>query len=157
MSTIRPLWVSKSLLFFSLYHRKEAKNPWQEALINVDVFNDTLNNEWLNRRNRNVSELSGHKVFVSVTPINFARDGFALEWNNNGQEQALIAPFSTYNANGDFNHPDVKTAYLNYCKRVIEFFGPDYLAIGIEVNLLRKNSNQWTWDKYVELNQYGYS
>jgi hypothetical protein len=33
-----------------------------------------------------------------------------------------------------YDHPDVKAAYLRYCRKSIEFFKPDTLAIGIEVN-----------------------
>src|SRR5581483_7667093 len=52
---------------------------------------------------------------------------------------------------------DVETAYLNYCKRVIAYFHPDYFAMGIEVNLLRKNSGQTAWASYIAFHQHVYS
>ncbi len=69
----------------------------------------------------------------------------------------LVSPFDAHATNGDFNHADVKTAYLNYCKRVIQYFNPDFLAIGIEVTLLRKNTNNATWLKYKALNEFVYT
>ena len=45
---------------------------------------------------------------------------------------------------------------MNYALRAIEFFEPDYLAIGIEVNLLMVNRPE-LWPSYVELHQFVYS
>ena len=97
-----------------------------------------------------------HKKYVAVTPINLARDELA-PWRDTANELPLPAPFDTHSANGDFNAPDVKTAYLNYCLRVIEYLDPDYLAIGIEVNLLRRNTDAATWAKYLELHEHVYT
>jgi hypothetical protein len=44
---------------------------------------------------------------------------------------------------------------LNYCKRAVEFFHPDYLAIGIEINELVFNAPA-NFPAYVELHQYVY-
>jgi hypothetical protein len=49
----------------------------------------------------------------------------------------------------------VKTAYLNYCKRAIDFFEPDYFNMAIEANLLYVN-NQLVWSDYLELHIYIY-
>jgi len=37
------------------------------------------------------------------------------------------------------SHPQVKTAFLNYARRVIEYFKPEYLITGIEANLTVRN------------------
>jgi hypothetical protein len=55
----------------------------------------------------------------------------------------------------EFDDPEVKQGYLNYCRRAIEHFNPDYLAIGIEVNELRANSPE-RWPHLVELHRYVY-
>jgi hypothetical protein len=49
----------------------------------------------------------------------------------------------------------VKKAYVNYCKRAIDFFHPDYLAIGIEVNELAFNAPA-NAPAYAELHEYVY-
>lgn len=50
----------------------------------------------------------------------------------------------------------MKTAYLNYCRRVVDYFDPDYLAFGIEVNLLKHNTPA-AWAAYLELHQHVYA
>jgi hypothetical protein len=56
----------------------------------------------------------------------------------------------------NFNHPDVKTAYLNYCRRLIDFFSPAFINIGIEANLLMEKAPQH-WNAYMELHRHIYS
>ena len=68
-----------------------------------------------------------------MTPSNLARDGLAL-LRDSADDMPLVAPFDTYAANGDFDHVDVRTAYLNYGKRVIQYFDPDYFAISRDLN-----------------------
>jgi hypothetical protein len=47
-------------------------------------------------------------------------------------------------------------AYLGYCRRAIDFFKPDYLAIGIEVNEIHDVGPQ-TWQAYVTLHTHVYA
>ena len=47
-------------------------------------------------------------------------------------------------------------AYLNYCRRAIEFFDPDYLAIGIETNEIHDPA-QKTWQAYAALHKHVYA
>jgi hypothetical protein len=54
-----------------------------------------------------------------------------------------------------YDDPLVKKAYLNYCRRSIEFFKPDYLAIGIEVNEIF-SAGQDKWRAYVDLHRHVY-
>lgn len=123
--------------------------PWNEALLNQS-FNQNITSEWEYRKS-NTPE--NHKVIVSITPINRQRNGLALykaEQNN----MSLPYPWDGYN----FNHLQVKTAYLNYCQRIIEFFQPDYFVMGFEVNLLINTDPTLNkWSAYVNLNQYIYS
>lgn len=55
-----------------------------------------------------------------------------------------------------YDDPLVMKAYLSYCQRMIEFFNPDYLAIGIEVNDIYKNAGPDTWRAYVTLHKHVY-
>src|SRR5262245_1931398 len=49
----------------------------------------------------------------------------------------------------------VKQAYLTYCRRSIEFFKPDYLCIGIEVNeIFSAGKDKWT--AYADLHKHVY-
>jgi hypothetical protein len=71
-----------------------------------------------------------------------------------GEEEGmeLPSPWDTIS----LNHENVKTAYLNYARRVVEFFKPNYFAIGIEVNVSINDSPE-IWEKYKELHEYVYT
>lgn len=141
-------------------HHLEEGIPWNAALADdlltpaavAFPYTNHIKTDW---DTRNAKTPATHKKYVAVTPINLARDDLA-PWRDTANEQPLQAPFDTHSANGDFNAADVKTAYLNYCLRVIEYLEPDYLAIGIEVNLLRRLTDAATWAKYLELHQHVY-
>lgn len=136
-----------------LAHHFDNGIPWNEALVDSYPYSDHIMNDWSDRLLR---MSSSHKIYVAVTPINLLRDGLAL-YRKDADDLPLESPFDTHGSNKDFNHSDVKIAYLNYCKRVIDYFNQDYFAIGIEVNLLRKNSEDLAvWSKYAELNQHVY-
>lgn len=55
-----------------------------------------------------------------------------------------------------YDDPLVMNAYLSYCRRPVEFFKPDYLAIGIEVNEIH-NLGPKEWDAYVALHKHVYA
>ncbi len=134
-------------------HHFDAGIPWNAALVDSFPYDPNIMGDWALRKGKTSAS---HKVYVSITPINLARDSIAL-LRDSADDMPLVSPFDTYAANGDFDHADVKTAYLNYCRRVIQYFDPDYLAIGIEVTLLRKNTDSATWLKYKALNEFVYS
>lgn len=134
-------------------HHFDAGVPWNAALADNFPYNANIMDDWALRKGNTPAN---HKVYVSVTPINLARDSLAL-LRDTADDMPLVSPFDTHAANGDFDHADVKTAYLNYCQRVIQYFDPDYLAIGIEVTLLRKTTDSATWLKYKALNDFVYT
>lgn len=134
-------------------HHFDGGIPWNAALTDSYPYDANIMGDWSLRKGKTPAN---HKVYVSVTPISLARTGLAL-LRDTANDMPLVSPFDTHAANGDFDHADVKTAYLNYCKRVIQFFNPDYLAIGIEVTLLRKNTDSATWLKYSALNEFVYT
>ncbi len=142
-------------------HHLEEGIPWNAALADdlltpasaAFPYTDHIKTDW---DFRNSKTPATHKKYIAVTPINLARDALA-PWRDTANEQPLQAPFDAHAANGDLDAPDVKTAYLNYCLRVIEYLDPDYLAIGIEVNLLRRLTDAATWAKYLELHEHVYT
>ncbi|HEX4925872.1 MAG TPA: hypothetical protein VFV50_17395 [Bdellovibrionales bacterium] len=132
-------------------HHFDNGIPWNEALANTYPYHSNIMNDWSARKTKTPA---GHKVYVAVTPIDGPRSGLAL-YRKESDNMTLTAPFDTHAAYFDFNHADVRAAYLNYCRRVIQYFNPDYFAIGIEVNLLRKNT-PGAWASYLALQQYIY-
>lgn len=127
-------------------HHLDAGVPWPEALEDKP-FHPKMENNWKNRREIQKSK----KVLVSVTPLNGGRNAMALYW---GEKENMPLPEKFKNL--EFDDPIVKKAYLNYCRRAVEHFGPDYLAIGIEVNELFHHSPE-KWPGFVKLYKNTYS
>jgi len=129
-------------------HRFDDGIPWNEALFDQD-FNANITADWQYRKTKTPAT---HKVIVAITPINKSHDGLA-PYKSDTNNQPLPSPWDFYT----FNNPSVKTAYLNYCKRIVNFFNPDYLIIGIDVNLLINSDETMNlWNTYLELQQYVY-
>jgi hypothetical protein len=127
-------------------HHFDNGIPWDDALTDTYPYTAKVMEDWSFRKSHIPA---GHKLYVAVTPINSMRDGLAPLWNENGDNQPLTGTVWEGRA---FNHADVKAAYLNYCKRVIAYFNPDYLAVGIEANLVMMNIKP-QWAAYLELQQ----
>ena len=143
--------VNSTSQFISQYgdivsHHLDAGVPWVEAL-DGKPYHNNLANDWENRRN--VSK--GKKVFVSVTPLNGGRNDIALY---RGKDENMPLPDAFKGKSLDDSI--IKRAYLNYCRSAIEFFSPDYFAIGIEVNELIHNTPAM-WTQFVELYKYVYA
>jgi hypothetical protein len=128
-------------------HHFDNGVPWVESLADDD-FNVHVQNDWNFRKSRTPSN---HKVYLSVTPINSSRSGLAA-YHGEIDNMALPEPWDSYT----FNDQNVKTAYLNYCQRIIDFFEPDYFNMAIEINLLYAN-NPTVWSDYLELHEFVYT
>lgn len=128
-------------------HHFDNGVPWVEAEHN-DPFHINITNDWQFRKN---STPQGHKIYVSVTPIDFVRTGIA-KYRAAEEDMELPEPWDAYS----FNDEPVKTAYLNYCKRIIDFFEPDFFNMAIEANLLYFNHSPF-WDDYLELHEFIYN
>jgi hypothetical protein len=127
-------------------HHFDDGLPWQESF-DGNAYPSGIISDW---QFRLANTPATHKKYVAVTPINISRNGLAPNRTSIGSEP-LQSPWINYS----FNHPDVKTAYLNYCRRVAEFFQPDYFVIGIEVNLLIDADTTLTlWNRYLELHKF---
>ena len=126
-------------------HHFDGGIPWVEALDGAE-YSDHLRDDWEFARSRTKS---GHKVYVAISPLADDRESLAKYWGET-DNMALPAPWKDY----ALNQGEVKTAFLNYSKATIKFFDPDYLAIGIEVNIAIKNPE--VWQAYKELYSYVY-
>jgi hypothetical protein len=127
-------------------HHFDNGVPWPEAL-NGEDFSQNVIDDWNFRKSK---AKPSHQTYVSVTPINFSRDALAV-YRGTEDNMPLPAPWDSYS----FNDENVKTAYLNYCKRVIDFFQPDYFGMSIEANLLYV-INPARWGDYLALHEYIY-
>ncbi len=76
----------------------------------------------------------GKKLFVQISILDKDRKGMAPYW---GAKDNLPLPMPW--TSSKFDSPEVKKAYLNFTLRVIEAMHPDYLAIGMENNVLLSN------------------
>jgi len=128
-------------------HHMEEGVPWPESYSGAP-FSESYRNEIQSRLDRKVA---GQKVLLSISPLNGWRDGMAL-YRNERINDPLPSPWDGY----ALNSAEVKTAYLNYAKRMIQYFSPDYLVIGVEVNLLIRN-NKALWPAYVDLHTHVYA
>lgn len=123
-----------------LVHHFDNGVPWTEAL-EGRPFPAGLASDWSRRM-----ELSrGKRVFLALTPLDGGRKDLAL-YRGESENMPLPEPFR----GKALDDPLVKRAYLDYCRRAVETFRPDHLAIGIEVNELILNS-QVKWPAFLSL------
>lgn len=128
-------------------HHFDGGVPWPEAL-KGDAFSSKLMEDWVMAKSKTPDT---HRVYVAITPLASDREHLARYWGA-ADNMPLPGEWASY----PLNHPNVKTAFLNYAQRVIEQFAPDYFAIGIEVNELI-TKNRAAWDQYKELHRYVYA
>jgi len=128
-------------------HHFDDGVPWPEAL-EGKLFSKHLTDGWNTRRDNTPANF---KVFVAVTPLNAFRKGMALY---HGEKDNMPLPKAFENR--AFDDPEIMKAYLQYCRRTVTYFKPDYLAIGIEVNELVHNSPE-KWPGFVTLYKHVYS
>lgn len=114
--------------------------PWTEAL-NGRPFPKNLLQEWEGKKTATPPK---GKVYLAISP---------------GRGDLKMAdkagPLPKELKGKGYEDPLVMQAYLNYCRRAIEFFNPDYLAIGIEVNEIF-NAGPGKWRAYVALHRHAY-
>ncbi|MGB5880724.1 MAG: hypothetical protein WBH85_11895 [Thermoanaerobaculia bacterium] len=108
-------------------HHLDGGVPWPEALAG-DPYHPNVEGD-LDLRVGHL--LPAQRIYLAVTPISFVRDGMALYW---GESVNMPLP-PPWNSRG-LDHPEVIAAYISYCLYMIERFQPDYMAYGIEVDLL---------------------
>ena len=104
-------------------------------------FSDELISEWKGKKE---ATPKGGKVYLAISPG---------RGDLKPGEKSL--PFPKELVGKSYDDPVVMKAYLSYCRRMIEFFQPDYLGIGIEVNEIYQVGPD-KWRAYAALHRHVY-
>lgn len=118
--------------------------PWPEAHDGKPFSEDV-------QKNLSYRPPTGTQVFLSISPLDKDRRDLAPYW---GEKDNLPLPKDWEKL--DLNSPEVKKAYLNFCMRAVEALKPDWLAIGIESNVLLSN-DRTKWQQFKELHRETYT
>jgi hypothetical protein len=129
-------------------HLESYGVPWPEAVTDTFPYNANLMSEWVLRKART---RGGHRVYLALNPMSQSRNGLASLWAANGSDRPLPAPWNGY----ALNDPQVKLAFLNYARRAITYFDPDYVTLGIEVNQMMAVAPN-LWPLYLDLHRSVY-
>ena len=116
--------------------------PWAESLAG-DPLPKALLEEWEGKKS---ATPPNGKVYLAISP---GRGDLKVH------EKA--APLPKALAGKKYDDPLVMEAYLAYCRRAVEFFRPDYLCIGIEVNEIFRDGGAGKWKAYVALHRHVYA
>lgn len=120
--------------------------PWREAYNNSPYSKSIEDN--LDDRARRLP--GDHKVYLAVTPISSNRDGIA-GYRAEGGNMEMPDGWK----DKDFDDPMVIQAYTNYCRYMINRLKPDYMAYGIEANMLA-TKNPAAFQKYLRMSEQVY-
>jgi Glycosyl hydrolase family 53 len=118
--------------------------PWPEALDGKPFSADVQDN--LNYR-----PPPGKKLFLSISPLDKDRRALAPYW---GEKDNLPLP-KTWEKE-PLNSARVKKAYLNFLLRTVKTMRPDYLAIGVESNVLLTREPA-KWRQFKDLYRESYT
>jgi hypothetical protein len=125
-------------------HHFDNGVPWVEAFENKP-FSNNIVNDWNFRKEKTPAN---QKVYVSVSALRTSRDSMAL-YRGEADDMPLPKPWNTYR----FNDEHVKVAYVNYCKRLIEFFNPQFFNMSVEANLLYYLKSS-LWSDYMDFHKH---
>ncbi|MDQ3148572.1 MAG: glycoside hydrolase family 97 catalytic domain-containing protein [Chloroflexota bacterium] len=147
--------------------------PWVEALADTFAsaeppYSANVREVWAQER---AARPAGTKVAVAINPLGVPRNSLAPYWGvgqgfyhddrfnlvgtgvvQDYESRLLPHPWNTY----ALDSPQVKTAFLNYARRTLDYFRPDYLITGVEVNLALQ-ADPVLFARYVELQRYVYT
>ena len=118
--------------------------PWPEALAGKTFSKDIQ--DQLNYR-----PPVGKKLFLSISPLDRNRRVLAPYW---GEKDNLPLPKPWDKE--PFNSPRVKKAYLYFLLQAVRTLRPDYLAIGVESNVLLTRAPT-RWRPFKELYRESYT
>jgi hypothetical protein len=117
--------------------------PWQEALDGKPFSKDV-------QEHMSYRSPAGKKLFLSISPLNSDKRGLAPYWGET-DNRPLPRPW----IGEALNSPRVKRAYLNFIMRAIDAMKPDYLAIGVESNvMLSRDQSKWQQLKDLHRDTY---
>ncbi|MBI4976811.1 MAG: hypothetical protein HZC28_04975 [Spirochaetes bacterium] len=123
-------------------HHLDNGVPWDEMLTN-GAFPAPVEKEIADRLSR---KRSGQKIFLSLNPLELDRRNLAGYWNT-----ATQMPLAGLWKSRSFSDSNVITAYINYCRKMIDRFQPDYMAYTIEANVGFSNTNDALFTNYLVL------
>jgi len=112
--------------------------PWKEAL-GDEPWPAKVQREWAEAARRRPT---GHRVYVALSPL--AKDRKALAPASEGSS----VPRAIRGAR--LSDPAVERAYLNYARRAVATFNPDYVNLGIEAGELAQRAPT-VWPDFVSL------
>jgi len=118
--------------------------PWPEALDGKPFSKDV-------QENMAYRPPAGKKLFLSISPLNRDKRGLAPYWGDTDNQ-----PLPQGWSGEALNSARVKRAYLNFIMRAIDAMHPDYLAIGVESNVLLSR-DQLKWQQLKELHRDTYT
>ena len=118
--------------------------PWQEALDGKPFSKDV-------QENMAYRPPAGKKLFLSISPLNRDKRGLAPYWGDT-DNQPLPQGWNSE----PLNSARVKRAYLNFIMRAIDAMRPDFLAIGVESNMLLSR-DQSKWQQLKDLHRDTYT
>jgi hypothetical protein len=134
-------------------HHVDFYVPWAEAIADKPLV-DAVDKTWEGKPDQAFNTTppgeylqDGTEVYLALTPMNQGRNNLA-ESGTGPAPQGFLER--------DFDDPALMEAYLNYCRRMVKHFQPDYLAIGIEMNELFHN-NPAQWPHYVTMFKHTYA
>jgi len=117
--------------------------PWPEALEGKAFSKDV-------QSKMSYRAPGGKKLFLSLSPLNKDRRGLAPYW---GERENLPLPKPWDKE--PLDSPRVKRAFLNFVLRSVQALQPDYLAIGVESNvLLTREPAKWRQLKELHRDTY---
>lgn len=117
--------------------------PWQEALDGAPFSADV-------RRQLAYRPPKGHRLFLSISPLNMDRGGLAPYW---GQKDNLPLPAAW--AGRRFDSPEVIQALAAFTLRAVDALKPGVLAIGVESNVLLSRDRE-AWPRYKTMHRAVY-
>jgi len=117
--------------------------PWQEALEGM-TFSRDIQNQLNYRRPQ------GYQLFLSISPLDMGRRKLAPYW---GKKDNMPLPKNW--AQQRLNSLQVIRAFTGFSFRCIQALKPDYLAIGVESNILLSNDRR-AWEEYKQFHKTVY-
>lgn len=118
--------------------------PWPEAFEGKPFSKDV-------EQHMSYRPPAGKKLFLAISPLNRDKRGLAPYWGESDNQ-----PLPSAWSREALNSPRVKRAYLNFALRAIETMRPDYLAIGVDFNIMLSR-DQSRWQQLKELQRETYT
>jgi hypothetical protein len=118
--------------------------PWKEALADAP-FPARIQKKWDDQA-RDVPKR--HKIYLGLAPLEKDRKSIA---HATGDQEKIAMP--DYLRNAPLDDPKIKQAYLNYARRAVKQFKPDFLNLGIEAGGILMG-DAVRWPQFVRLYEH---